>query len=210
MKDILSFIFDCKFLSFTSKIDFDLAEQARIKGCPHCGGTLHYARYNRVNNEKCTDEFLNKFHSLCCSVEGCRKRVRPLSIRYAGRSPFSIAMFLLVELLRSPNSKRRINSICKELHISERTALRWLSLWKRIYSESVYWRKISSVWMLSGKKLSDLWDLILKHKKTSLISFEFINKISIEIWSESKLFGAIKIPAKDVMKSNYMSLHLIL
>ena len=135
---------DASFLEFASRIDFEFAAQARLKCCPYCGGSLHsacYQRKGRLIDITLPDDW-GLFHSLCCSAEGCRKRVRPLSIRYAGRSPFSMALYLLAELIQSSGSKRSIISLSKELHISERTIRRWLLLWKKIYSGSTWWQKL--------------------------------------------------------------------
>lgn len=197
-----------KFLLFVSKIDIEFAEQSRSNGCPYCGGTLHFARYTRTNKDVNVEQLenLNKFHSLCCSAEGCRKRVRPLSIRYAGRSPFSVALFLFAELLRSGGSDRRVNALYKELNISKRTLRRWLVLWNNVYSKSVWWRKIASIWMLSGKTLKELWALLIKTQKTLQNAFEYLLINSAKIWNENILFGINKIPAKDVRESNCVSI----
>ena len=190
---------DASFLEFASRLDIEFAAQARLKCCTHCGGPLHSARYQRKGRliDATLPEDWSSFHSLCCSIEGCRKRIRPLSIRYAGRSPFSVALYLLAELIQSGGSKRSIISLSKELSISERTIRRWLLLWKKIYTNSIWWRKIASVWMLSGKKLNDFWRLLLKTKKIYKDTFQDLLIKSAEIWSETKLFVTYKIPAKD-------------
>ena len=111
---------NASFLEFAIQIDLKFAEQARLKCCHHCGGKLHSARYQRKGRLLDLDlaEDWGSFHSLCCSVEGCRKRIRPLSIRYAGRSPFSLALFLLAELIQSRGSQRSIIALSKELGVS--------------------------------------------------------------------------------------------
>lgn len=151
---------NASFLEFAIGVDIEFSEKAQLKGCPHCGGKLHFARYERKGRfvDLALPDDWGPFHSLCCSVDGCRKRMRPLSIRYAGRSPFSVALFLLAELIQSGGSKRSTTSLCKELNVSERTIRRWLLLWKRIYANSTWWQKIGSVWMLNGKRLHELWE----------------------------------------------------
>lgn len=190
---------DASFLEFASRLDIEFATQARLKCCTHCGGTLHFARYRRKGRliDIALPEDWAAFHSLCCSVEGCRKRVRPLSIRYAGQSPFSVSLFLLAELIQSGGSKRSIISLSKKLYVSERTIRRWLLLWKKIYGNSTWWRKIASVWMLSGKALNDFWSLLLTTKKIYKNTFQDLLIKSAEIWSEKKLFVTYKVPAKD-------------
>ena len=57
--------------------------------------------------------------------------------------------------------------------------------------------KIASTWMLSGKTLLELWNLLLTIKKTSQAAFQELLKNSSELWSEIKLFVGYKLPAKD-------------
>ncbi|MBX9839176.1 MAG: hypothetical protein K2X69_12800 [Silvanigrellaceae bacterium] len=104
---------------------------------------------------------------------------------------------MLAELIQSRGSNRSIISLCKELNVSERTIRRWLSFWKKVYTKSTWWRKTNYIWMLSGKSLADLWDLLLSTKKTSKDTFQDLVINSAEIWSEIKLFVGYKPPAKD-------------
>jgi len=191
---------NASFLEFAIKIDIELSQKARIKSCPHCGGTLHSARYQRkgrIVDGVTLPEDWGSFHSLCCSSEGCRKRVRPPSMRYAGRSPFSSSLFLLAELIQSGGSARAMTALSKELNISERTLRRWMLLWKKLYNTSKWWRKIASLWMLSGKMLYDFWEQLLKSKETHEDAFQNLLMQSTEIWSETNLFVTHSISAKD-------------
>ena len=176
-----------------------LSEETRLKSCPYCKNPLHYARYHRKGRliDVALPEDWSIFHSLCCSAEGCRKRVRPLSLRFAGQSPSCTALFLLAELIKSGGSMRSIISICHELNISERTARRWLSFWKKVYLKSTWWRKMASKWMKNGQTLHDIWTLMLKTKNNLVDSFYDLLKDSVEIWSDISLFGGDYFPAKD-------------
>lgn len=158
---------NASFLEFAAKIDTEFAERACLKACPHCRGSLHFARYARKGRfiDITLPDNWSSFHSLCCSVEGCRKRVRPFSIRYAGRSPYSVALYLLAELIQSGGAKRSVIALCKELRVSERTIRRWQSFWKKVYAKSIWWRKTSSIWMLSGQTLYKLWLSLFGVKK---------------------------------------------
>lgn len=190
---------NASFLEFALKIDAEFAETARLKRCPHCNASLHYAHYKRKGRvvDLALPDGWELFHGLCCSNKGCRKRVRPPSIRYAGRSPFSVALYLLVELIQSGGSKRSVISLSKELNISQRTIRRWLLFWKKIYSESTWWRKIASIWMLSGKTLLQFWISLISIKNNLTNSFQYLLKNSADIWAEIKLFVGDRIPAKD-------------
>jgi len=181
---------DARFLNFASDLDLEFSEKTRLKGCPECGGKLHYARYQRKGRllEIDLSSDWNSFHGLCCASEGCRRRVRPLSVRFAGRSPFCATLLLLVKLLTSGGSQRSVIALCKELRVSERTLRRWLNFWKRVHAKSVWWRKLSSIWSLSGKTLSELWNLLIKNKKIAENSFEYLILNSAELWYEIKFF----------------------
>ncbi len=39
---------DPRFYLVLHRIDRELAEETRAKGCPFCGGALHYATYRRA------------------------------------------------------------------------------------------------------------------------------------------------------------------
>lgn len=180
-------------------LDAELSKKVREKACPKCGGALHFARYQRKGRilESDFSEDWNSFHSLCCAREGCRKRVRPLSVRFAGRSPFNGGLVLLARLLVSGGSKRSILLLSKELKVSERTLRRWLRFWNYVHKNSVWWRKIGAIWSLSGKTLENLWDLILKVKNNIKNSLEYLLATSAELWLEIKFFDGDLFPAKD-------------
>ena len=57
-------------------LDVELAAQTRERGCPHCGGALHSARYLRKPRGGPWDvgEELAVRHSFCCARDGCRRR----------------------------------------------------------------------------------------------------------------------------------------
>lgn len=175
-------------MDFALHLDTEFSEKARLEGCPKCKGKLHYARYQRKGRllEIALSADWNSFHGLCCAREGCRKRLRPLSVRFAGRSPFSGALVLLAKLLRSGGSDRCVILLCKELQVSERTIRRWICYWKRVHEKSRWWRKLASRWSSSGKSLIDLFNLILKNKKSLEISFQYLFLNSAELWQEIK------------------------
>ena len=81
------------------QMDKDLAADTREKGCPHCGGVLHSARHPRKLKKTCVpDDGRNIIRfSFCCSVDGCRRRITPPSVRFLGRKRYlSVVVVLLV------------------------------------------------------------------------------------------------------------------
>jgi hypothetical protein len=198
--NISNLLSDARFFDFAIHIDAEFSKNARSTGCPKCGGALHSARYNRKGRLKdiASPQNWNLFHSLCCSNENCRKRVRPLSIRFAGRSPFSANLVILANLLVSGGSKRSIIVICRELKVSESTVRRWLRFWKTVHIKSVWWRKLTSIWSLSGKTFIDLWNLLLETKKSSQDAFEYLLLNSAKLWREITFTVGNLFPAKDL------------
>ena len=65
---------DTSFHRLLLKIDEDVAQGVRSKGCPHCAGVLHSARYERKPRGG-PSELPAKYErraSFCCAAAGCR------------------------------------------------------------------------------------------------------------------------------------------
>jgi hypothetical protein len=195
-KNLLS---NASFLEFALEIDQNFSDDARTKGCPHCGGALHYARYTRKSRTEAPEipESWYYFHSLCCSNENCRKRLRPQSVRYAGRSPHNAGVLLLSKLLTSGGSMRSVIALSRELNVSERTIRRWLKFWKYIHQKSKWWRKLASIYNLNGKSLNNLWDLLLRNGESLKKSFSYLILKSSMLWGEITFSVGVNFPAKD-------------
>lgn len=110
------------------KIDNDLAEEARLSGCPYCGSALHQADYPRtphgLSDADSTDYQFRR--SFCCS--DCRRRTTPATVRFFGRRWYVAPTFILLNALSSNWSHRRRAQIIQRhfgLTMSKRTLLRW-------------------------------------------------------------------------------------
>ncbi len=81
---------DARFHNLLLALDRDLAAAARAKGCAHCGGVLHSARFRRKlrGSPAGVDEDYDHRLSFCCAVELCRRRMTPPSFRFLGRKVF--------------------------------------------------------------------------------------------------------------------------
>jgi hypothetical protein len=82
------------FFQALRQIDQDLFLAAKEKGCPHCGGSLDTANYQRKTKGMTEGENELCF-SLCCRREGCRKRKKPRSLRFLGRRVFGAWVVIL-------------------------------------------------------------------------------------------------------------------
>ena len=184
---------------FALKLDLQLAADARKKGCPNCRGPLHSARYERKSRTSFPSEApqnWNLFHSLCCATVGCRKRVRPLSVRFAGQSPHSGGSLLLFRVLKTGGSERSVTELCKLLKVTARTVGRWLRFWNAVHNRSIWWRKIAGRFALSGNELPHFLDELQKQGGITKAA-ELLLTESAELWAEIKISDGEAAPAKD-------------
>ena len=80
------------------KVDAELTEGARSKGCLLCGGKLHRSDYDR--KPRGGPQWDTRF-SLCCAREGCRRRHTPPSVRFMGRRVYAGLVVALVSAIDS-------------------------------------------------------------------------------------------------------------
>lgn len=133
------------FWSFLSRIDHDLAADARIAGCLFCGGALHSARYPRkprgVERSVLGEAYETRL-SFCCDRDGCRRRMTPPSVRFLGRRVFLGAVVVLATALAQGLSARRVAALCAQFSVSTRTLRRWRVWWTETFVESATWSGI--------------------------------------------------------------------
>lgn len=124
------------------KIDQDLAAETQSAGCPHCGGSLHSATYPRklrgMGDLQGNEE--SRRISFCCSVDGCRRRVTPPSVRFLGRKHYMGAMVVLLSALAQGPNPKRIQHLEALFGVSRRTLLRWQAWWRDTVPTTPFWR----------------------------------------------------------------------
>ena len=120
-----------------TKIDADLARQAKSEGCSHCGGALHRADYPRkvrgVNAE-------SRRHSFCCAREECRRRETPGSVRFLGRKVYAGFLVVVLTALQHGLSAERVRVLQEQLGVDRRTLERWRRWWLEQFAPSGLWR----------------------------------------------------------------------
>ena len=128
---------DASFYDLLLRIDEDMAETTRASGCA-CGGRLHQAHYRRKPRGGpaglCRRTSLRL--SYCCSVEGCRRRRMPPSLRFLGRKVFFSVVVLLVPVLREGPKGERLRRLQKVFQVSARTVRRWQKWWREDFGRS--------------------------------------------------------------------------
>ena len=150
-------------LCFFFSLDLKEAENLWGTSCPHCQkGVLHWACWRR--KIRCPGSipvppgFEIQF-SLCCSAEGCRRRVTPRSIRFAGRSPNLAAVVILAKIFTCGPSSKRIAEVQELLEVDERTIRRWQARWRCAEISSPWWQEIAGYFLLADQGIAALWEL---------------------------------------------------
>lgn len=127
------------------RLDRDLADQTRAKGC-RCGGRLDSATFPRkprggppVPPElKAAEPDHSRRLSLCCDV--CRKRTTPPSVRFVWRRFYLAATVLLLSALRDGLTPRRVARLHALHGVSRHTLERWRAWWRDAFVLSDLWK----------------------------------------------------------------------
>ncbi len=143
------------------QIDAALGEQARQEGCC-CGGRLDRANYKRkprcIFKKECGEEIR---HSLCCCVEGCRRRVTPPSVRFLGRRVYVGVVVVLACALAQGLTPVRVRKLREVLGVGRQTLRRWRVWWSEAFAASAQWKEIRaslSTPVEAGQLPRSLWE----------------------------------------------------
>lgn len=126
------FIGSALFHGLLARFDAHLAAEVRARGCPRCGGPLDVGDYERKPRGGPIDlpaECLIR-RSLCCRVDGCRKRERPPSIQYLDRRVYLGTVVVLISALAVGATPRRMKTLRARIGASEPTIRRWREWWQ--------------------------------------------------------------------------------
>jgi len=135
---------DQELFQVLEKVDADLVEEVRSKGCPLCGGKLHRSDYDR--KPRGGPQWELRF-SLCCAKEGCRRRQTPPSVRFMGRRVYAGLVVVLVAAMVHGLKPERVKLLREALGIDGRTLERWRQWWLVTFIESSFWREARARFM---------------------------------------------------------------
>ena len=112
-------------------LDRELAQAAKQRGCPRCGGVLDIADYARKprGGPFALDDGCARRLSLCCRREGCRLRVTPPSVRFLGRRVYFSVVVLLCGVLQQGPTPWRVDALRRTVGADRRTLERWRRWW---------------------------------------------------------------------------------
>ncbi len=126
-------------------IDKKVAEKYRKKPCPYCNSTLHYANYPRKprgESNSLQEECFIRF-SLCCSKEGCRRRLIPPSCRFMGRKVYwQVVILVTISDGQNKSSDTSTFKLSSLLGIPHNTIKRWIDFFRNIFPSSQQWQRL--------------------------------------------------------------------
>jgi len=129
-----------EFFAMLAGFDAEIAGRVAAAGCPHCGGPLYQANYERKPRGAgiaASGEAFTLRHSLCCGREGCRRRATPPSLRFLGRRVYLEAVVLLAsvaaQLMAALRDARALTGV------PGRTLRRWGTWWRTTFPQSSVW-----------------------------------------------------------------------
>jgi hypothetical protein len=142
----LSVLRDSRLYAFLLDVDRDLASRTQQRKCRFCGGVLHSACYLRKPRGLPAGvdpgpAFPIRF-SFCCSVDGCRRRHAPPSVRFLGPKVYLTVMVALLTAMRQGPTPQSLRTLGGLFGVDRRTLGRWRVWWQTVFVESAFWRRM--------------------------------------------------------------------
>lgn len=125
------------------RVDEDLSEEARERGCPHDGARLHCGHFERKPRGALAPlgRSARIRFSFCCSNRECRRRVTPPSVRFLGRRVYLGAVVVLLSTMRNGGTAKRQAKLRELFGVSPRTVQRWRQWWREGFPQTPCWKE---------------------------------------------------------------------
>ncbi len=142
------------FYAHLCRIDAEIAEDYRGRGCGFCGGgRLHVANYARKPRggppAGLEWEYSSRL-SFCCGGGGgreCRRRTTPPSVRFLGRRVYLGVVVILVTTMMHGLTPKRMATLSRELDVSPETVARWRRWWREEFPQTSVWAALRGTLM---------------------------------------------------------------
>src|SRR3989304_4387832 len=82
--------------------------------------------------------------SLCCAVDGCRKRAAPPSVRFLGRKVYQAVVVVVASAMQRGMTRARAGRLGTLIGVSRRTLARWRRWWRTTFARSPFWQAARS------------------------------------------------------------------
>jgi hypothetical protein len=131
---------DARFHEQLLVFDRDLSAAAQAAGCGPCGGALHAAPFGRKPRggpAGLSQDYARRF-SFCCSVDGCRKRMTPPSLRFLGRKVYLATVVTLISAMLHGTTPARLTHLAIVPGIDRRTLARWRVWWVSTFTDGPF------------------------------------------------------------------------
>jgi hypothetical protein len=142
---VYAILSDPSFWPFLLRLDEDLAAEVRAACCPHCDAPLHSGHYPRKPRGVARSVLGPGYErrlSLCCSREGCRRRVTPPSVRFFGRRVFLGAVVVLISALSQGLTGKRRAWLAEQIGAGAETLERWRRWWREVFPATRSWQAL--------------------------------------------------------------------
>jgi hypothetical protein len=129
-------------LAALTEADRCTAAAVAAQGCQFCGGPLHAANYRRKARGGLFVKLAGSLvrHSLCCGRRGCRRRVKPPSLRFLGRRVYLEIVLVLAGVWAQIATGLR--AAARQTGVPARTLGRWLSWWQQEVPRLDWWAEL--------------------------------------------------------------------
>ena len=125
------------------KVDLDLAQKAKEKGCCRCGDTLYPDNYSR--KPRGGPAHWDKRLSFTCAHK--RHRVTPPSVRFLGRKVYVGFVLILVSAMNHGLKPQRVEPLREMLGIDRRTLQHWRQWWLESFVQTPFWKSARARFM---------------------------------------------------------------
>lgn len=141
---------DPSFYNLLLRLDEAILKAAPAR-CPPCGGRMDSGNYARKPRgvPRGVDPAWSIRFSLCCSRDGCRKRLTPFSVRFLARRVYVGVVVTLVSLGRDGVTAERLRRLQERTGLSARTIERWIEWWRETFPETRFWTARRSAFAVS-------------------------------------------------------------